>query len=144
MFNLFEITESIIILVVLFINTISDIRYRKISLRMLLVTSIIGIIIRILVPIHSIVDIVLGIIIGIFIIAISIISKGKIGQGDGLVFCTTGIFIGGIYNITLLLYSLTLASIYSITIIVFKKANRKKEIPFVPFIFTAYILFLII
>lgn len=77
---------------------------------------------------------------GIGLLIISKATGGKIGMGDGLVVCITGIGLGFWSNFELFALALILAAIFSIGLLVFRLADRKKSIPFLPFMFLSYLI----
>lgn len=79
-----------------------------------------------------------GIWVGALLYGISKATRGSIGSGDAMVYGITGLVLGGIRNLELLLYSLLLASVVSIFLMAIKRVGRKYEIPFVPFTAIAY------
>lgn len=85
-------------------------------------------------------DRLLGSSLGLAVILISILTQGKIGLGDGLILWVTGISLGFWSNLELFMIALLFSAILSIILLVAKKVNRKQCIPFVPFIFMAYII----
>lgn len=78
--------------------------------------------------------------VGLGVILISLITRGKIGMGDGLILCITGISLGFWNNLELFLIALLLSAIFSIILLATKRVDRKKAIPFVPFIFIAFVI----
>lgn len=87
----------------------------------------------------TIIDRVGGVMIGLEVVLISKGTKGKIGLGDGLILCVTGLGLGFWGNMELFFVALLAASIVSIFLLVFRLANRKKSIPFVPFLLFGFI-----
>ncbi|WP_313133951.1 prepilin peptidase [Anaerocolumna sp.] len=79
-----------------------------------------------------------GISLGLILLCISFITKGQIGTGDGLIVCITGLCLGFSRNAMLLVISLLGSAIFSIVLLTFKLAGRKKTIPFVPFLLLGY------
>lgn len=130
--------EKIAILVMLFICSIQDIKTKRISLWIVILTSVITLV---LIPFRpfKFIDRVGGLMVGGMILFVSKITGGKIGMGDGFILCATGISLGLWANLELLSLSLFLASIISIILLVLKLVDRKKSIPFVPFICLGYI-----
>ena len=63
--------------------------------------------------------------------------------GDGCLFVMTGLFLGIWENLVLLLLASVLAGIGSAVLLFFRKKKKKERIPFVPFVFTAYVLLLL-
>lgn len=77
--------------------------------------------------------------IGILMLLVSLITKGQIGTGDGIIFCITGLGLGFWNNLWLLMLSLFMAGIFSGILWMLKRVGRKSEIPFVPFILISYL-----
>ncbi len=91
----------------------------------------------------AILDKIGGIAIGASVIIISIATGGKIGMGDGFLLCVTGLGLGFWNNLELFAVALFLAAVISVALLIFRLADRKKSIPFVPFLLLGYV-FLII
>lgn len=131
--------SKILIGIMLFLCGIKDIKSKKVSL--IIVVTFMVFLVGML-PFNkeiSIINGLLGSCVGICIMFISKITKGQIGIGDGLVLCATGIGLGMWDNLSILVYSLFLAAIYSIGLLSFRRANKKDTIAFVPFLFVAFI-----
>lgn len=64
----------------------------------------------------------------------SFLSKGSIGMGDVKLLSVVTLYIGSMGIFNMLFLSTLLAGLYSIGLLVFKKAERKSTIPFAPFI----------
>ena len=88
----------------------------------------------------SLLDRVGGVILGLCIIILSILTAGKIGIGDGALLCITGFGLGFWRNLELFGSALFLAAIVSILLLIFRMADRKRSIPFVPFLFIGYLI----
>jgi leader peptidase (prepilin peptidase)/N-methyltransferase len=130
--------------VLLLCCSIEDLRRKKVLLWMPAVGFLI---IGICVPFAdglTIWDRVGGFIVGVCVVAISIVTKGKIGTGDGILLCITGIGQGLWGNLELLAFALLGASVISILLLVFRRADRKKSIPFVPFLLFGFLLYRLI
>lgn len=77
--------------------------------------------------------------VGIATMAMSCIKSLGIGMGDGLVLIFTGLLIGNVGNLKLIITSIYLflgCFIFSLTV---KKAEISHEIPFIPFITIGFI-----
>ncbi len=83
-----------------------------------------------------------GAAVGGAVLLLSVLSGGGIGLGDGLVFCMTGVFLGGGRNLSLLVLSSFLALLVCVGLVLTKKAGSCDGIPFVPLILTADVLLL--
>lgn len=80
-----------------------------------------------------------GITIGLGVIIVSKITRGKIGMGDGLILCVTGMGLGFWVNMELFFTALLAASVVSIILLALRLVNRKKSIPFIPFLLLGFI-----
>lgn len=81
-----------------------------------------------------------GMAVGACVILLSFITGGKIGTGDGIILCITGLGLGLWGNMELFCLALFLAAGLSIILLALRKANRKMGIPFIPFIFAGYLI----
>ncbi len=88
----------------------------------------------------SVVDCLGGLAVGLVTLLISKITAGKIGMGDGILLCVTGIGLGFWNNLELFGIALFLAAVLSIFLLIFRIVDRKKSIPFIPFLFTGYLI----
>ncbi len=138
-----DISMKIVMGVVLLLCGVQDVIKKKIYLWIVL-TGVLFV--SICIPFcHtiSIPDRIGGLIIGAMVILISVMTSGKIGLGDGMLLCVTGLGLGFWGNLELFALALFLAAVLSIILLVFRLADRKKSIPFVPFLLLSY-LFLIV
>ena len=116
---------------------IDDLKYKQIRISPVILTGILGLILRCTLN-FDIVDGILGAAVGIILIIIGKLTRQSIGYGDGVVFISIGVLIGLGKVAIVLFLSLFLAFIYSIILLALTKAKRKTAFPFVPFIFLAY------
>lgn len=133
---------KVIMATMLLICSVQDVLKKKIFLSVILIGAVL---IATCIPFCSKIIIlyrVSGAAIGITVIIISFATAGKIGMGDAFLLCVTGLGLGFWENLELFAIALFLASIISILLLILRLANRKKSIPFVPFMLISY-LFLI-
>ena len=71
---------------------------------------------------------------------LSAITGGKIGAGDGFVLAALGLGLGFYRTMFLWVMALCLAAVCAICLLALKKAGRKTELPFVPFLFLGYVI----
>lgn len=79
-----------------------------------------------------------GLIVGFVVLILAIGTKEKIGIGDGFVLCALGIGYRLEEMISMVGISLFLIAICAIVLLLLKKANKKTELPFLPYLFIGY------
>ena len=129
--------------VVLLICGLQDIRNKKVHLWVIILGALL---VGVGIPFcntFSILDRLGGVAVGAVVIIISALTSGKIGMGDGLLLCVTGLSMGFWGNLELFALALFLAAVLSIVLLVFRLADRKKCIPFVPFLLFSYLFLMI-
>ena len=138
---MFEIISKLVLLFFLFVIAWKDYKTQLIEIRQLVIMGILGI-----VPCGSWVAVyqaIGGAVSGCIILLIAWCSKECVGLGDGYLFMITGIFLGFIQNITLLMASLLLAGSFAIGCLVLKKKKGDDRMALGPFVLTAYVLFIL-
>ena len=75
---------------------------------------------------------------GLLLMILSRITHEKIGLGDGLVICTSGIWLGFFETLHMLTWSLLLAAVAAAGLLLLK--SNKKEISFVPFLLITFLM----
>ena len=126
-----------IIVAYLLIMAIIDIRNKAIPIVPGVVMLIVVAVVRLVMGVSPI-TVGAGIGIGVLLYGVSRISRGEIGEADGLVYAVTGAALGMLKNCELLLVSLLLASLVGLVLLIFKKVGRKYRLPFVPFTLVSY------
>lgn len=85
-----------------------------------------------------------GCALGLGVILLSKATGGKIGLGDGILLCITGLSLGFWTNTELFGIALSLAAAVSVLLLLLRLADRKKSIPFVPFLLAGYVILLVV
>lgn len=75
-----------------------------------------------------------GIVPGLIFLLLSHLTKEAIGYGDGIFMVTAGIQLGGEKLLGILLVALLISAVFSLILLVFRRAGRKTAIPFIPFL----------
>lgn len=130
---------KILIVLVLMYFAFVDCKKKCISKWPLILLSIIVAICTIVVKELSIIEMIGGITVGFIMILISLLTKQKLGLGDGILITIMGAFLGFQTTLLMILYALTVSAIYSMILLVIKHVNRQYRIPFIPFILIGYI-----
>lgn len=144
MIGMLEIIKIVVLGVFLLIEGIRDLQKHKVSMITVMIAGILGVIFQFGIIQENGLKIIGGILIGIVLLLLAKMTREKIGYGDGWIFVVTGIYMGFRNNMYLLLLSLFWASLVSICLLVFKKVNKKTELPFVSFVLPGYLLLFVI
>lgn len=132
----YSLWQWILLLGILIPMTITDIRQKKINVLLCLIGTIPGIAFSLILGKTTITAVLFSLIAGIILLGISICTGGEIGIGDG----PAVIFVGsvlGLKNVaTVLMLSFIMAALYSLILLIIKKATGKSRIPFIPFLFS--------
>lgn len=130
--------EKWLVLLFLFINTWTDMKKREISLLSVVLIGVYGFFTfwagKNLLQIQ-----VIPIIIGCFFLALSVVSKGKIGIGDSLILIGTAMYESLPLYLFMIFGALFLASFWGIGLMIFQKREKDTPLPFVPFLLLSYI-----
>lgn len=126
----------VILICFLIYFTYYDIKYRIISNKIIIACFFIGIV---LVFISGNISLWLSNITGAFgafllFFLASILSKGGIGMGDVKLMTCIGLYTGIYETLNISFISIMLSVLVGVFLILIKKANKKTELPFVPFI----------
>ena len=122
----------------LLICTVIDLKTKSVKIALLISFAAAGAVFYCVVRPVSIYDEIAGIIVGGVFVIIWFVTGGKLGLGDALLMIVTGIYLGGRKNVVLIMGAMFMAAIYSAFILIFRKADRKKEIAFIPFMFMSF------
>lgn len=131
--------SQVVLTIWLFVCSLQDIKYKKISTTLLLlglpfllttsiVTNPVGFKSR-----------VLGLAVGVILIGISYITKGQVGMGDGVVIGIIGLCFGIQITVQVFMYGLFISAIAAIIILGCKRGSRKTTMPFIPFLLLGYL-----
>lgn len=137
MVNYVEIIIGLLLAVMLVINTVLDISHQEVSVKLCLGISILGSFILLITGAKNIWQLALGLIPGLFIMLVSIISRGRIGMGDGIIIMAMGILWGLESVFASLFLGMCMVGTISSIMLVTGKWRISKKIPFVPFLSAA-------
>lgn len=124
----------------LLIETVIDIREKRIWIPILLIELPILIGLKYLIGQGDIFLWIASIGVGSFFYIVSIVTKGQLGKGDALLFCMTGAGFGLWNNMMMIYITFFLAFLAALFLLIVKKVNRKYSMPLAPFVLASYIL----
>lgn len=79
-----------------------------------------------------------GVLPGGILIAVSGVTRGHIGLGDGLLVLTIGMYLGAMNTFLALLSGMVLAAITGAVLLIVRKVGWKYTMPFVPYLCIGY------
>ena len=131
------------ILMYLMYQTYKDIKEKSVSLKSIIIFSLLSGVIDIVFTNMTFIDMILGIGVGLCVILIGKIMRDGIGAGDGAVLSSIGILIGGKSCLLVFIMAITIFAFVAIILLIFKWVKMKQELPFIPYILCAYMLTLL-
>lgn len=116
------------------LNSIRDIRCRRIYTWLTIGAALAGFFCMCMERKVLSTDFLTGILIGTTALFLAWITREAIGYGDGVVLIALGILLGGSWCFTVVLTAVVASGLWALGLIVLFRKNRKYEIPFVPFL----------
>lgn len=132
------ITEYVVLLCLATLAAI-DLRIRKIPVLPVLFLGLFGVSFRLCTG-GTFWELAAGVMPGVFLLALAVCTRESVGIGDGLVLLALGGFIGVARAVAVLGMALLLAAALSLWLLLWKKAKRKTELPFLPCLCGGYLL----
>ena len=128
-----------ILLAFLGLNTVSDIRTKKILVWSAWAFGLFGLIYGFVGNEMSLFQGLLAILPGILFLIISKMTKESMGYGDGVIVLVMGVYISIQKLVGSLMLALILAAAWSVILLVFFRKRKQEEFPFVPFVLLGYL-----
>lgn len=123
--------------------SLEDIKQKKLTVLYILMFGVGGVFLHLVAPVCSIYSMLWGMLLGLALILVSMVTRGSVGLGDGILLVVTGVYLGGSRNLELFMIGLLLAALWSLGLMVVKKKKGKEEIAFVPFLLISYLLMML-
>lgn len=126
----------------LFAAGITDLRSRTVSRRFLLVLAIlctVGLMSR---GRGGLPDALGGFGIGMCAVGLSVMSRGQIGRGDGIVIAWVGLLLGFHGCLVVVCLASLIMAFASVIVLILKKGSRYTRLAFLPALFTGYLIYL--
>lgn len=130
---------KILVASMLGITGMIDIKWKKINILIVVPFVIAAIICNMKYDLLTLTSILGGMAIGLVMIGIGIITRGKIGIGDGVILMVTGLFLGFFDNLFLLLSATFLSAMIGAVLLLIKGVDKNYELPFIPFLFLSFL-----
>lgn len=121
-------------------NTFFDVRYKNISVLCCALFSAGALIARLVMGGFDPAELVLSLLPGLFLALTVIISGGKVGMGDAIVFISLGFALPVTRIVPVMLTAMVLSALFSLGALILKKATLKSRIPFMPFVLSGFVI----
>ena len=135
------IIKMVVVITILGLESVKDIRTRKISLKPILIGMLFGVFLMIPEGINGFLAALTGMLPGIPLIVFSFLTKEKIGYGDGFILIFAGFLLGIKCALFILLSGMLCCALVSVILLILKKGDRNTTLPFVPFLILPCILY---
>ena len=126
----------------LVIQSVWDCRYRQIPIIVTVMGGGIGLFLSIIEK-RGLVDLCMGLLPGILCLGLGWITREAIGYGDGFLLCAMGMHLSFEDMIAITMMASFFAGIVGVLLIIFRKKKGKDQLPFVPFLLMATVMYLI-
>lgn len=133
-----EVIKICLITGIMVVNSVLDVKNRKISLWLIGILGISGIGFRIWEGTFFTTDTLWGVCVGIIGIIISLLTRGAVGMGDSLTILALGFFLKFNEIVGMVMVSITVTGLLALIMLTVLKKNRKYELPFVPFLLAGF------
>ena len=126
-----------IVLIFLFVGALWDIKKKAVPKVFLLIWGIVSVIYFVFEIINgqNMLGLLLGVIPGIITLVLSIVTKEKIGLGDGLILICVGCLQAIKDVLCMIFFSFIFLTVVLIFLLAIRRIGRSSRIPFVPFLF---------
>lgn len=132
--------EKCIVLAVMAVLSLGDIKTKQVRVAVLIPFGAAALLWRIIQSAEA-ADLLTGVVPGMICLLLSYVTGESIGRGDGLVLCILGLLCG--IKVTMAVFGLALvfAAIWAMFLLIWKRAGRKTELPFLPCLSLGYLIY---
>lgn len=136
-----DILLYIILGTALIICTVTDLKRKEIYMPVITAGLLLVLCFHIWQQDFRIKDIIGTVVIFMFFIASSVASRGQLGTGDAFLFALTGLGLGLMANIFIIMFSFILAFLAAIFLVLVKHKPKNYDMPFAPFVLGSFIIY---
>ena len=123
------------VIALLILAAIIDVREYRIPDKLVVVGAVVGLTFSLFDPPRGFLNSLIGgVAAGIVLLLIYYITKGGLGLGDVKLFGCVGFYLGIESTVSAMLIAAVLSGLFSLVLICINRDNKKREIPFAPFI----------
>ena len=133
-----------LVFIVLVIEALKDFRKKEVNIPVLGILVVAAMVMIFLGKDISVSNAIIGLAEGLLLILVSVMTKGQIGIGDGILLAACGLMLGGKDNMVMFFFACLSSAIVSVLIMIIKKADKKTTIPFVPFMIPGFLIMVLL
>ena len=130
----------VFVLIVLIIEAVTDFKKKEVNIIFPILLAAAAVVMLFFSKDISLINAIIGIAEGLLLILISVLTKGQIGMGDGILLAACGLMLGGRDNLIMFFFACLSSAVVSALIMIIKKADKKTKIPFVPFMIPGFLI----
>ncbi|MBO4702543.1 MAG: prepilin peptidase [Lachnospiraceae bacterium] len=134
----------VLVFIVLVIEAVKDFRKKEVDIPVLGILVVAAMVMIFLGKDISVSNAIIGLAEGLLLILVSVMTKGQIGMGDGILLAACGLMLGGKDNMVMFFFACLSSAIVSVLIMIIKKADKKTTIPFVPFMIPGFLIMVLL
>ena len=135
-----RIIRFVIVMGLLSFEAVIDLKKREINIVFPIITGVFSVVFMLLSDDVSVASSLIGLAEGVLLIALSFITDGQIGSGDGIILAATGLMLGWKDNLIMFFFSCLISAFVAVGLMGIKKADKKTKIPFIPFMVPGFFL----
>lgn len=132
--------RELISLLYLSVAGLMDYKKRTVPVMMPIIGAVVGVFLYLYQKDMPITELLIAIIPGVIFVAISILSSGKVGLGDGLIIIPFGLMVGLWDSTTSLIYAMLSSGVVALFLLATKKKSGNYQLPFLPFLLCGLVL----
>jgi len=134
----------VFVLTVLIIEAVTDFKKKEVNIIFPILLAAAAVVMLFFSKDISLINAIIGIAEGLLLIMISVLTKGQIGMGDGILLAACGLMLGGRDNLIMFFFACLSSAVVSALIMIIKKADKKTKIPFVPFMIPGFLIMVLL
>ena len=134
----------VFVLIVLIIEAVTDFKKKEVNIIFPILLAAAAVVMLFFSKDISLINAIIGIAEGLLLILISVLTKGQIGMGDGILLAACGLMLGGRDNLIMFFFACLSSAVVSALIMIIKKADKKTKIPFVPFMIPGFLIMVLL
>ena len=134
----------VFVLTVLIIEAVTDFKKKEVNIIFPILLAVAAVVMLFFSKDISLINAIIGIAEGLLLILISVLTKGQIGLGDGILLAACGLMLGGRDNLIMFFFACLSSAVVSALIMIIKKADKKTKIPFAPFMIPGFLIMVLL